>query len=201
MKNIFIQLCEKYTTDKKLIDNLWLEIVSRHNESHRHYHTLTHLNHLFKNLEPLSKQIISWDTILFSIFYHDIIYDISSNKNEEESASFAKTELSKLGISNFMINKVCELIHLTKAHTETKQIDYAYFLDADLAILGASPKEYQTYIKQIKEEYKLYSDIIYHKGRQEVLRKFMEKKELYQTDYFKNRYERQAHANMAMEIK
>ncbi len=75
------------------------------------------------------------------------------------------------------------------------------FLDLDLSILGASEDDYDGYTKQIREEYKHYSEDEYRNGRIRVMQGFLNRKRLYFSDYFYNRYEVRARENIDREIK
>jgi predicted metal-dependent HD superfamily phosphohydrolase len=50
---------------------------------------LVHLENIYEEFQPLTLNPI----IEFSIFYHDIIYDVKNKNNEEESAFLAKKGL------------------------------------------------------------------------------------------------------------
>lgn len=72
----FYQLLQRYTPDSALIDTLWSEVTTRYSEQQRHYHTLEHLQFLIRELEPVKAHIQDWDTLLFTLYYHDIVYEI-----------------------------------------------------------------------------------------------------------------------------
>jgi predicted metal-dependent HD superfamily phosphohydrolase len=76
------------------------------------------------------------------------------------------------------------------------------FLDLDLAILGLpSTDEYQTqYSSLIAREYSHYSSTEYRDGRISVLKNFRSRKRIYYTDYFYNKFEKQARRNIKWEI-
>jgi predicted metal-dependent HD superfamily phosphohydrolase len=74
------------------------------------------------------------------------------------------------------------------------------FLDLDLSILGSDEKTYKTYARQIREEYRQYSDKEYSAGRTKVLRHFVERERLFFTEHFLGKYEQKARANIAAEI-
>jgi len=202
MKNIFTQLCKNYTNDNYLIQDLWQEITLKYNEPHRQYHTLSHLKYLFKNLQPLKHQIEDWNSTLFSIFYHDIIYDIRSDKNEKESAIFAKKELQILKVDKVTVMKVINIIKATEHHNSNKNNkDTTLFLDADLAILGVHEEIYQEYIHAIRQEYSIYEDEVYYEGRKKVLEHFISRRKIYNSDFFYNNFEKKAKNNLKEEYK
>ncbi|MBU1667954.1 hypothetical protein KKC13_06005 [bacterium] len=195
LKNKFYRLAHHFSTNEKLINSLWREIHTEYTEPHRHYHTLKHLEHIYKELEGLALNPL----IEFAIFYHDIVYNVEKNNNEEESALLACKRLNTLGVKEGFRNDVSQLILLSKRHEPTAVENYKLFLDADIGILGASPSDYERYIQNIRKEYCIYAESTYNNGRKKVLSHFLEKPRLYQSDYFYNRYEEQARTNILTE--
>ena len=49
-------------------------------------------------LKKVNEEIKDIDSILFSVFYHDIIYKSTSKDNEEKSAEIAKSRLEKINL-------------------------------------------------------------------------------------------------------
>jgi predicted metal-dependent HD superfamily phosphohydrolase len=189
------------TGDQMLIDEFWSEIKSHYSKSNRHYHNLSHLDNLELELLPVKDNIRDWQTLVFSIGYHDIIYNIRRNDNEEKSADFAANRLSKLSISSFKRQKCLSQIIATKSHMISDDDDTNYFVDADLSILGANRNEYSRYVKMIRKEYNFYPDFMYKPGRQKVLQHFIQMPRIYKTDYFHDRYEEKARDNLHVELK
>lgn len=74
LTDIFLQLVNKYSNNNELATNLWLEIFTKYSEPKRHYHTITHLEAFINDLKEVKDHIEDWDTTLFAVFYHDIIY-------------------------------------------------------------------------------------------------------------------------------
>ena len=178
----------------------WNEIEKRHSESHRRYHTLKHLSHLFDELTPFWNSLKNADIVTFSIFFHDIIYDSSSHKNEEKSAEYARKFLTSYPALQDFSEDVVHQIIATKKHTRSSDEDTNIFTDADLAILGQSPIEYRTYTAAIREEYRIYPDFLYRKGRKKVLQQILDKPFIYHTDCFRAKYEKSARENILTEL-
>jgi predicted metal-dependent HD superfamily phosphohydrolase len=195
LKNKFYTLAHHFTTDEKLIDSLWRGIHTQYSEPHRHYHTLKHLEHLYKELEMVALNPV----LEFAIFYHDIIYDVSKQDNEEQSAIYAQKRLKALMLPEELIEDITQLILLSKSHNITPIENAKLFLDADISILGASPSAYEQYTQKIRKEYRIYDDATYKSGRTNVLANFLEKPRLYQSDYFYHQYEAQARNNIVKE--
>lgn len=201
LTDIFLQLVKKYTNDHELANNLWLEIFTKYSEPKRHYHTIDHLKNMLRDLNEVKDKIEDWDTILFAVFYHDIIYKAYSSSNESDSAKLVMERLSDLGYPAPKIAKCANMILATKQHTLSDDNDTNYLLDADLAIFGQPTEEYQKYSEQIREEYTLYADFMYKSGRKKALQNFLQMEAIFKTDHFYKKYETQARMNISIELK
>ncbi|MEP7317101.1 MAG: hypothetical protein ABI921_00110 [Panacibacter sp.] len=160
-------------TEEKLKHQLWTEIKSVYNEPSRHYHNLSHLDKLIAELEAIKNEISNWQTLVFSVAYHDIIYNILKHNNEEESAKFAYEKLTLLNLPDNQKDICVVQILATKNHDINNNSDTNYFTDADLSILGAGNDIYKIYTSQIREEYKYYPDFLYNPGRKKSIKPFL----------------------------
>ncbi|RKS03093.1 hypothetical protein [Flavobacterium sp. 102] len=200
LTDTFLQLVKKYNKAHELANNLWLEIFTKYSESKRHYHTIEHLEAMIADLKEIKDKITEWDTLLFALFYHDIIYKASSSTNEIDSAKIARQRLTEIGYPDEKMEKCVAIINATKQHELSDDSDTNYLLDADLAILGKNPEDYQRYTEQIREEYTIYPDFMYANGRKKALQHFLQMQQIYKTDYFQKKYEKQARVNIANEL-
>lgn len=187
---IFFDLVSNFCDDEKLKLNYWKELEQSYSQKSRKYHNLIHLENMILELEEVKDKISNYHCILFSIFYHDIIYKATSKDNEEKSAELAKTRLEKLNIPSEKITRIYNQILATKSHKKSKDSDTNFLLDADLAILGQDWEIYENYTQQIRKEYSIYPDFMYKPGRKNVLTYFLEFEEIFKTDYFKEKYEK-----------
>ena len=199
-KDKFQQTCLQFSQDQKLIECFWSEIEKNYSEKGRNYHTIEHLENMFSELENVKDKIENFTNISFSVFYHDIIYDASSKSNEEESAEFAKIRLEKLNVNTASVEKIFEQIIATKTHQKSDDNDTNYLLDADLSILGKDLETYINYTKKIRKEYSIYPDLLYRPGRKKVLQYFLELKNIFKTEDFREKYEVRARKNIQFEI-
>jgi predicted metal-dependent HD superfamily phosphohydrolase len=180
---------------------LWSEIQSSYGKSSRYYHNLTHLDSLIEQLIPLRNQIEDWQVLIFSIAYHDIIYNTLRQDNEEKSAAIAYDRLTQLNFPSVQKEKCKLQILATKHHQLSNTDDANYFIDADLSILGSDNESYFKYSEQIRKEYKSFPDILYKPGRKKVLAGFLKMENIFKTKYFQDKYERQAKVNISEELK
>ena len=201
LKDNFVKLVSRYTQNSLLINELWNEIEQHYTEPTRHYHNLIHIAAVYSKLSAIKGLLVDWDTVQFSVFYHDIFYNTNKNDNELNSALLAKNNLQKLAIEDSKIVTVFNQILATQSHQNNSDIDTNYFTDADLSILGESWENYQVYSKQIRAEYIQYADDVYIRGRLKVLHHFLEMERIFKTPDFYNFYELKAKQNLENEIK
>ncbi|KFF26933.1 HD domain-containing protein [Chryseobacterium vrystaatense] len=196
----FTDLCLPFSKDQKLINGFWKEIETKYTERGRHYHDLFHLENMFLELENVKNKITDFNSVSFSVFYHDIIYDATSKSNEEKSALCAADRLHKLNLDEDLISKINTQILATKSHQKSEDTDTDYLLDADLSILGKDLPVYMEYTRKIRKEYAIYPDLLYKPGRKKVLRHFLELDTIFKTEDFRNKYELKARENMTTEL-
>ena len=200
MQEIFFRLVEKHASSDQTIE-LWQEISERHSEPHRHYHNLNHLADLYAQLEMIQALIQDWPTLLYSLFYHDIVYEVERNDNEEKSALLAVERMTNIGIPQDMITLCQDQIIATKTHLVSARSDTNYFTDADLSILGRDWQTYDSYRHNIRKEYEIYPEPMYQQGRRMVVQHFLSMDRIYKTDQFYNRFEAAARDNLNKELK
>lgn len=202
LKKTFLELLETFGVEKRDAKRAWDELATSYNEEHRHYHRLSHLAQMLDNLLIVKPMINDWEATLFALFYHDSIYQPWIEDNELKSADFAERSLRAFGISEGLITKVKIFILATITHrlNNTKDSDLAYFLDADLSILGQPSHIYQRYVETIRKEYHHYCDEDFNKGRIAVLQHFLQEDELFKTSWFKEEYEESARENIKKEL-
>ncbi|UZT97518.1 hypothetical protein ODZ84_20435 [Chryseobacterium fluminis] len=201
LKERFRQNCLLFTRETDTIEKLWSEIEKRYTEKSRHYHNFAHLESMFAELDSVTARVEDMNSLSFSVFYHDVIYDASSKNNEEKSATFAVSQLAKINISSGAADKITRQIMATKSHQQSDDPDTNYLLDADLSILGKDPETYFEYTRKIRKEYSVYPDLLYKPGRKRVLKHFLDLEYIFKTEYFREKYELQARENIEVEIK
>lgn len=200
LKETFIKLLENYTKSESRINEFWLEIETAYSEKSRYYHTLDHLENLLAQLTEVKDQIQHWETVLFTLYYHDVVYDAQKSDNEEKSAELAGRRMKQIGVPKETILQCKEQILATKTHIPSISSDTNYFTDADLSVLGQSWEIYAAYYQNIRKEYSVYPDSVYNPGRKKVLNHFLSMERIYKSDYFYEKFEIQAKKNMKIEL-
>lgn len=196
----FDALLKNYCSNPKLVDRCWNELQQHYSSAGRYYHTLNHISGLIAVLDTATEQVKCPEALLFAAFYHDVIYDVLRQDNEERSANLAKRTLAELNVPAEVAELCDNHIMATKSHGHSDCADTNLFTDADIAILGALPPLYREYTGNIRREYSIYPDEVYKPGRIKVLHQFMAMPSIYKTGFFRERYEKQAQENIKQEL-
>ena len=200
LEQIFENVCSRFSKNKVLHKTLWMEIELAYTGRDRHYHNMEHLQSLYQELEACKAEVAGENAVMFSLFYHDIVYKSTSKSNEEKSAELASKRLQTLSLPAPLINQVYQYILATKGHEVSDSHDCNLFTDADLSILGRPWDEYVNYLEQVRAEYSIYPNFLYRPGRKKVLHHFLDMPRIYKTDFFFSRYEIQARENLQKEL-
>jgi predicted metal-dependent HD superfamily phosphohydrolase len=178
------------------------DLVSRYAEVGRHYHNVEHLGCVVRGLNDFREKASDFSALKLAGYFHDVIYDSRASDNEERSAAHAEAALRALGVAAATIGLVKELILKTKRHeVDEADDDGKLLLDVDLAILAASPAEYDRYARAIRQEYAWVPADSYRQGRRAVLEGFLRRPRIYRTSsYCSGETERRARENLQREI-
>ncbi|WP_433363585.1 HD domain-containing protein [Streptosporangium sp. CA-115845] len=151
------------------------ELITRYDEPHRRYHTVTHLEAVLAHIDTLASHAEHPDLVRLAAWFHDAVYDPRRGDNEERSAILAERALPEMGLSPEAVATVARLVRLTVTHAPAPgDADGAVLSDADLAILGASPEVYAGYTTAVREEYAFVPDDAFRSGRAAVLRSLLD---------------------------
>lgn len=190
-----------YPVSKEQAERYWEEIDQQYGHPNRAYHNLNHLTALFHWADQYETSLTDPETVHWAIWYHDIIYQARRRDNEEQSAILAEKRLAEIGLAVEKTTKVAHYIRATAQHLSVvARSDLAFFLDFDLAILGASPEVYANYAAAVREEYQHVPGFLYRRGRKKVLRYFLEAPRLYRTEALCNLLEEKARENLRLEL-
>jgi predicted metal-dependent HD superfamily phosphohydrolase len=171
------------------------DLVARHGEPGRSYHTLAHV------LDCLEKTAITREiqddpaAVELALWFHDAVYDPRRSDNEERSAALAEEALAR-PLGGERAARVAELVLATRHRAPPPPGDAAVVVDADLSILGAAPDAYDAYAEAVRREYSWVPGFLYRRRRAKVLRSFLARDRIFTTEPFHERYEARARANL-----
>jgi predicted metal-dependent HD superfamily phosphohydrolase len=185
-----------------LVSATYDELIKHYTTNRRYYHNLNHVVDLLNQLKQYEFQINDWESVYLAIWFHDSVYVPNKPGNEEKSAELARKFLNQTRYPPARIEKVIEYILATQNHevSEDASLDFQYFLDFDLSILGSDETIYDTYAKQIRDEYFLYPNFMYNRGRKKVLQHFLDKPFIFKTDDYRAKFEDKARENLQREL-
>jgi len=191
------ELAAELELDPEPANDIGFDLAACHTEPHRHYHTMEHITAVLAHLRDLNA---ATPTARLAAFFHDAVYEPTRADNEVQSAELAREVLS--AVDRPEGDDVAAIILATAKHAlpDSAPRETAAFLDADLAILGASRDVYDTYTQNVRAEYRHMADEDFRAGRKAILQAFLERDRLYFTTAGQARFEATARANLRREI-
>lgn len=130
-----------------------------------------------------------------ALFYHDVVYDSRRHDNERLSAQLARQQLGLLGAER--VELVAGLIMDTLHQATPRSSLGCWMVDVDLAILGADWPRVLRYHQDVRREYSWVPWFFYRSQRRKVLRAFLQRPQLYSTQFFRERLEEPARINLS----
>ena len=182
-------------------EGLFGEVIASYREPHRHYHTTQHLDECFAWLDgarPLADRL---HEVELALWFHDAVYQLRMQDNEERSASWLQSAATKAGLSGIVVERMRALILATKHNSPPPTQDAALLVDVDLAILGAPIERFDEYEQQVREEYAWVPEFLFRRKRREILESFLGRPCVYSTDHFRAALESKARGNLARSIR
>jgi predicted metal-dependent HD superfamily phosphohydrolase len=175
----------------------WFEVLAkRYAEPHRHYHTAQHIEECLTEFDSARHLAHQPAAVELAIWFHDAIYDTRATDNEEQSAVLSERCLSDAGATDTLRLAVRDLVLVTKTHEASENIDAPLLVDIDVSILGSNESRFREYETQVRREYAWVPDNLFASKRAEILERFLTRKRIYSTDWFFERREKQARANL-----
>ena len=198
----FWQQCwQNLPIDSFAADRIFQLLIEAYSQPNRYYHNLTHIDRVLSTIFRFSATLNDPLAVYLAAWFHDFVYEPQASDNELQSAIAATELLTSIGVERDSIDRISDLILATQGHQiDPHDPDRCIFLDADLAILGAEPAEYDIYQRSIHHEYNWVTEDAYRTGRIRVLASFLQRDRLYHTDLLFNELESTARNNITTEI-
>lgn len=175
-------------------------LQARYAEPHRKYHTMQHLDECFINFDQVRVEAVHEAEIELALWFHDAIYELRNHDNEQRSADWARTELLQAGGLQVCADRVHALVMATCHNAMPEAHDAKLLVDVDLSILGAPTARFDEYETQVRAEYAWVPELVYRNKRASILQAFLDRNNLYNTQYFRARCEDQARENLKRSI-
>ncbi|MBI5550809.1 MAG: hypothetical protein HY911_04820 [Desulfobacterales bacterium] len=173
------------------------ELTAAYSESHRRYHTVSHIEKCLTELNQAWAYAIRLNEIRWAILFHDAVYDPRRSDNEALSADWACRVMDELHRSDEEKARVRAMILATAHANEPTISDEALLVDIDLSILGADESAFDAYDRAVRAEFEWVPEDIYRRARADVLSSFLGRARLYLTAEYRRILELPARKNIA----
>lgn len=200
-RNRFRLLFDRCKSPKATIvaDRLFNELDRRYGEAHRRYHTGAHIAHCLQQMDSAAPVLGKNDAVEMAIWFHDAIWDPKASDNEYRSAELFKSRVSDVASKAF-IDAVYRLIMIT-VHPSSPQMDDEKFLvDIDLSSFGMPWDAFSRDSALVREEFAHLSDDEFGRNHCIFLRSLLDRESIFTTEYYRERYEETARANMRRQL-
>lgn len=177
-------------------------VTNRYLEKHRVYHGVEHLFNCIKEFGRVKDRLENSHLVEMSLLFHDSVYIPKSCTNERDSSWLAANCLSELGYSGRRLDLIQSMI-LATTHEQSTPYGYNdinYVVDIDLSSLGADEKTFQRYSREIRREYSWVSIEHYCMERIKILNSFLNRPQVYMTEFYRNELEDRAIKNITNAI-
>ena len=194
---------------------IWAVVKEYYSEPNRKYHTLEHISQMLYDFDTYCRHhrrinnsfdLDYKNELEAAIWFHDIVMITNDgkgrvpNNSEQLSAEMAWDLLSES--TSLDLSLVHKYILLTRHSQSIKPetVEEELILDLDLAILGKHAVIFDKYEKDIRFEYKHVPEETYRTVRASVLEKFRQSENLFHTEFFRDKYQAAAKANLGRSI-
>ncbi len=181
-----------------LTEALREDLLARWSEAHRAHHNVAHLHEVLDAIGLLADDGLAFDreAVELAAWFHDAIYVIGRDDNEDRSADLALELLA----SSPLRDEVARLVRATKSHkVGPDDVNGAVLSDADLSVLGSPAIRYRAYAQAVREEYAKIPDEVFKPARAQVLSSLLEGT-IFHTEPGRLRWEDAARRNITDEI-
>jgi len=181
------------------------DLTCGYGEDHRRYHDLRHASSVARDADDLAQELRLGGedraVITLAACAHDVVYDARPGHDERLSAEWTARWLGRAGLTPERIGGVERLILATIGHeAPAGDLLATALLDADLAILGGEPGDYDDYAEAVRQEYAAVDDAAWAAGRAQVLTTLLDRDALYRSRPARNRWDIAARENLTREL-
>jgi predicted metal-dependent HD superfamily phosphohydrolase len=184
-------------------------VRTEYDTSHRHYHNWDHIAEGLEIIAENEAELfedgmvgkMNRTRLVLAWLFHDIVYDVGRDDNEEQSAEFA-TRALMFDFKGYMHEGIGKFILATKTHEPSIHHTANLLCDLDLVRLADPYERFLQHSENVYNEYKHVHPKLtkedFVKRRAKFLADLSEKQDtLFKTNFFITRYEANAQRNIA----
>jgi predicted metal-dependent HD superfamily phosphohydrolase len=181
--------------------DLGTDLVARYADPARHYHDVRHLRDVLDRIALLADGSDEPRAVVLAAWYHDAVYEVRADDNEERSAQLAEQALSEAGEGTAVVREVARLVRLTASHhVAPGDRNGAVLCDADLAVLAGDERSYARYTSDVRKEYAHVDTESFRRARAAVLEGLLALPALFSTSHGRACWEARARTNLTAEL-
>ena len=178
------------------VRSVFANLAKAYAEPGRAYHNTNHIRDCLSQLDLSHELARNPDEVEVALWFHDVVYVPGAADNEDRSARLADTALAACAVPLETRRRVADLVRATSHLTVPQNPDAQLVCDIDLSILGREPAVFDRFERAIRQEYAHIAEPEYRHERAAVLAGFLRREFLYQTEYFRDRFEQPARTNL-----
>lgn len=172
------------------------EIHAAYGEAHRCYHDREHIDFCLRQFDRIRVQLDDPATVELAIWFHDLIYLPARADNERRSAD-RFIELARGSLAPALIARVEVVIMATTHLAPPQDADAAYLTDIDLSGFGLPWDLFRRDNDRVRCEFAAVDDERYVPAQLAFQQRLLDREHFFTSPFFRQRYERQARANLA----
>ncbi len=163
-------------------------ILRAYAEPGRGYHNLEHLEEVLLWVDQVPLAQTDRDRLSIALFYHDAVYNGRRSDNEQASADWCQRDLGERA----EVELILDTQHAAQPASELGR----WMVDIDLSVLGSDRLRFDRYETGVRKEYSWVPWFLFRRKRKQILLQFLDRPQLYFTDFFRQRLEESARANL-----
>jgi predicted metal-dependent HD superfamily phosphohydrolase len=176
---------------------VYQQLINAYNEPHRVYHNLEHIKSCLTMFDQVSELLDNPDAVELAIWFHDVIYTIGDKKNEQLSADLFMTLTNGLFDNVFRDSVYQHIMATCHDCSEITNADTKLMVDIDLSSFGLPWDDFLIDSKKVRAEMPHLSDVDYNQKQKSFQLSLLDQPCFFNSDYFLEHYEAQAHKNLA----
>jgi predicted metal-dependent HD superfamily phosphohydrolase len=201
MSRLWLDLITSYGADDAAARWLFRDIIDHYEADGRYYHNLEHVRSVLDTIAQLETTAVDYRAIQLAAWFHDLVYLPDSPENEAQSAEFAYQSLLKLGISESTARRVKDLILMTTDHKPPDDdIDAQILIDADLAPLAISNKQFREHALALRQESAQVPEDEFNASRKAFLTQIFDRDQIYKTELLHDSLAERARENIKQSL-
>ena len=172
-------------------------LVDGYREAHRHYHSLDHIEHCLRMFDQCRHLASDADALELAIWFHDVILEPGKRDNEARSADLYLDTTQ--GVLRDDLGAAVHGMIMATLHdgTSLDHPDAIYMVDIDLSSFGLPWEAFLRDSQDLRTENPQVCDEEYHLNQTGFQRGLLARPRFYLSDFFFERFERQARDNLA----